>query len=107
MYYMVIPLKIEVQMCCSRLTLSTRLNIKAHKTIEGDIAMTATCFEGISTNPEILAIADRVFETVRLSLQRSTNALNNVSSTTLPQKGIEKDAFDFLKTIDCSVASIR
>lgn len=59
--------------------------------------MSATCFEGISTNPEILAIADHVFETVRLSLQRATNTLNNVPSTTLPQKGIEKDAFDFLK----------
>lgn len=59
--------------------------------------MSATCIEGISTNPEILAIADRVFGTVRLSIQRATNALNTVPSTTVPQKGIEKDALDFLK----------
>jgi hypothetical protein len=59
--------------------------------------MTATCFEGVSTNPEILAIADRISETVRLSLRRATNFLNDVPSHSLPAKGIERDAFDFLQ----------
>ncbi|MBC3916433.1 hypothetical protein H8L32_02930 [Undibacterium sp. CY18W] len=60
--------------------------------------MTATCFEGVSTNPDILAMADRVFGVVRLSIQRATCVLNNVPATSLPQKGVEKDAYDFLKS---------
>jgi hypothetical protein len=59
--------------------------------------MSAIAFEGTSTNPEIEAIADRVFQMVRASIYRATHGLNNVSSTTLPQKGIESAAFNFLK----------
>lgn len=58
--------------------------------------MTATCIEGISTNPEILAIADRIFYTVRLSIQRGANAFNNIPSNVIPQEGIERATLDFL-----------
>lgn len=60
--------------------------------------MSVTCFEGISTNPEILAIADRVFYTVRLSIQRGSDVLNNAPSANLPSKGIETSAHNFLKS---------
>lgn len=55
------------------------------------------CFSGVSTNTEVLAIADRVFDAVRISIQRAGNALYSISSARLPEKGIERDAFEFLK----------
>lgn len=60
--------------------------------------MTAICTEGISTNPEILAVSDRIFQTLRLSIERATNVLNNVPANKLPAKGLEKEAHNFFKT---------
>jgi hypothetical protein len=61
-----------------------------------EMTLTAICAEGPTTNPELLAIADRVATVVRLSIVRGRDAFNGGAVNTLPQRGIERDTFDFL-----------
>src|SRR5216683_4831817 len=53
--------------------------------------MTAICFEGTTTNPEILAMADRVFQTTRVSMERAAQKAAG-RPLTLPPYGIERNA---------------
>lgn len=60
--------------------------------------MSAICIQGYSTNSEVQAIADRFFQIIRLSVERSAGKLNGIPGINNPNKaGIEKSAAKFLK----------
>lgn len=59
--------------------------------------MSAICIQGYSANSEVQAIADRFFQIIRLSVERSAAKINSKPNISIPNKmSIEKSAARFL-----------